>query len=68
MNSKYFKIFAVSFLSLGHIWMAKASADELTYQESQTIDIKLLPGEYWWGGLSVDGDRMPHGGTTVTQA
>ena len=44
--------------------MATASADELTYQESQTIDIKLLPGEYWWGGLSVDGYRMPYGGTT----
>jgi alpha-glucosidase len=64
MNSKYFKIFAVLFFSFGYVWIAPVSADELTYQESQTIDIKLLPGEYWWGGLSVDGYRMPYDGTT----
>ena len=45
MNTKYFNIFAVLFLSFGHVWITTASADELTYQESQTIDIKLLPGE-----------------------
>jgi hypothetical protein len=22
------------------------------------------PGEYWWGGLSVDGYRMPYGEAT----
>ena len=61
MNSKYFKIFAVLFFSFGYVWIAPVSADELSYQELQTIDIELLPGEYWWGGLSVDGYRMPYG-------
>ena len=64
MNSNYYKIFAFLFLSIAQAWLATASADELTYQESQTIDIELLPGEYWWGGLSVDGYRMPYGEAT----
>jgi hypothetical protein len=44
MNSKYFKIFAVLFFSFGYVWIAPVSADELSYQELQTIDIELLPG------------------------
>src|SRR5687767_5340612 len=27
----------------------------------QGLTIKLLPGEYWWGGLVHDGVMMPYG-------
>ena len=29
------------------------------------IEIKLLPGEYWWGGLARHGDQMPFGQATT---
>jgi alpha-glucosidase len=29
------------------------------------IELKLEPGEFWWGGLSVDGPRMPYGKTPL---
>lgn len=35
-------------------------ASETTYAKSETIRIELLPGEFWWGGLSVDGHLMPY--------
>src|SRR5215475_415113 len=28
------------------------------------IDVRLLPGERWWGGQVVDGHEMPFGGAT----
>jgi alpha-glucosidase (family GH31 glycosyl hydrolase) len=28
---------------------------------AKRVEIRLEPGEYWWGGLSVDGPRMPYG-------
>ena len=36
------------------------SATETVHPEAQTIELELLPGEYWWGGLSVDGYLMPY--------
>lgn len=32
---------------------------ETSLPDSKCIEIKLLPGEYWWGGLARDGDKMP---------
>jgi alpha-glucosidase (family GH31 glycosyl hydrolase) len=29
------------------------------------VELKLEPGEFWWGGLSVDGPRMPYGETRL---
>lgn len=29
------------------------------------VEFKLEPGEFWWGGLSVDGPRMPYGETNL---
>jgi hypothetical protein len=29
------------------------------------VELKLEPGEFWWGGLSVDGPRMPYGEATL---
>ncbi|WP_231571424.1 hypothetical protein [Gordoniibacillus kamchatkensis] len=28
----------------------------------KSVEIKLLPGEVWWGGAVHDGTRMPYGG------
>ena len=28
---------------------------------SKSVELKLEPGEYWWGGMSVDGPQMPYG-------
>jgi len=28
------------------------------------LELKSPPGEYWWGGLSVDGNQMPYSGDT----
>ena len=64
MNTNCYKILALLLLSIAQALLATASAGELTYQESETIDIELLPDEYWWGGLSVDGYRMPYGEAT----
>ena len=33
----------------------------------QRVELKLEPGEYWWGGLSVDGPRMPYGEATLSR-
>jgi alpha-glucosidase (family GH31 glycosyl hydrolase) len=37
-----------------------AAAKETVYEKTQTVTIELESGEYWWGGLSVDGYRMPY--------
>ena len=41
MNTNCYKILAFT-SQLLRLWLATASADELTYQESETIDIELL--------------------------
>ena len=29
------------------------------------VELKIEPGEYWWGGLTVDGPSMPYGETAI---
>ena len=60
MNTKHLNFLAALFLVVTAAWIAPVSATEVTYPQSQTIELELLPGEYWWGGLSVDGYRMPY--------
>ena len=60
MNTKHLHFLAALFLVVSAAWIAPVSATEVTYPQSQTIELELLPGEYWWGGLSVDGYRMPY--------
>jgi alpha-glucosidase (family GH31 glycosyl hydrolase) len=40
------------------------AAPERVYLETEEVQLELLPGEYWWGGLSVDGHQMPYDATT----
>jgi alpha-glucosidase (family GH31 glycosyl hydrolase) len=35
--------------------------------DNGSLDIRLEPGECWWGGLSVDGSRMPYGDATLVR-
>ena len=64
MILKYLKS-PVTFLSVViFAVLAQLNASELTYSQSETIELELLPGECWWGGLSVDGYRMPYGEAT----
>ncbi|MEO0414038.1 MAG: glycoside hydrolase family 31 protein [Verrucomicrobiota bacterium] len=39
--------------------MGSSKADETVHEKSESVTIELLPKEHWWGGLSVDGHRMP---------
>lgn len=47
--------------------VAFLSATEKNFPKGETIEIELLPGEFWWGGLSVDGYLMPFGEETELQ-
>ncbi len=60
MISKYSKASLVCFSAIIFTFLAPLAASELTYSQSETIELELLPGECWWGGLSVDGYRMPY--------
>ena len=40
------------------------SAAETVYPSSETILLELEANEFWWGGLSVDGHKMPYDADT----
>ena len=41
-----------------------AGSDPVHSEKAPTaIELKLEAGEFWWGGMSVDGPRMPYGAT-----
>jgi len=44
--------------------LAHLSASEIIYKASDDFQLQLLPDEYWWGGLSVDGHKMPYNAET----
>ena len=40
----------------------------MTSQEPDTLRLKILKNEYWWGGLSAFGNEMPYdAGTSLTR-
>lgn len=43
------------------------AAPETVHPKGESIRIELIPGEFWWGGLSVDGPLMPFGEETNLQ-
>lgn len=43
------------------MWWALVGA---AFGADPPIEIRIAPGEYWWGGLSVHGPLMPFSGTT----
>ena len=67
LTSKHKQIFAAILLGTAGTLTALASGKEVVHPESETIELRLLPGEYWWGGLSVDGYLMPYGEGTELQ-
>ncbi|NBB79563.1 MAG: glycoside hydrolase [Verrucomicrobia bacterium] len=44
--------------------MAMGASTEVAHPKGESIQIELLSGELWWGGLSVDGHHMPFGEET----
>ncbi len=44
-----------------------AAPVEVTHAKGEGIELKLLPDEHWWGGLSVDGHYMPYTKDTELQ-
>lgn len=60
MQAKHLKTIGFLPLSLCSFLLVSASGAETAYPESEAIQLELLPGEHWWGGLSVDGFRMPY--------
>jgi len=51
----------IAMLSAGLIGLCGAmnSADAAKYE----VELETGQGEFWWGGLSVDGDKMPYSGS-----
>ena len=61
-------IFLYLLIAVQSALAAVATAEiETIYPEADTVNIELLPGEYWWGGFSVDGYHMPFGKESVIE-
>ena len=37
---------------------------QTNYKQEEIYKTQILENEYWWGGLSVDGIKMPYSDTT----
>jgi alpha-glucosidase (family GH31 glycosyl hydrolase) len=48
-------------LAFYFLLLSVAAAETTT----RRAEFKIEPGEYWWGGLSVDGRQMPYGETVL---
>ena len=60
MKPKFFSFLALLLFSTLGFGMDSESRTEYEYAPSETVELELLPGEFWWGGLSVDGYLMPY--------
>lgn len=60
MQLKIHKPFALVLVLITAPLAVQVAAKETVHSGSGKILIELLPGEYWWGGLSVDGPLMPY--------
>ena len=63
IHNKSLKPFTALVL-VGIFLLASLSAKEVTYNASEDFQLELLPNECWWGGLSVDGHKMPYDAET----
>ncbi|NBB78389.1 MAG: glycoside hydrolase [Verrucomicrobia bacterium] len=61
MQKKYKTPLVVLLFLLVTQWVVVAASSETAHPVGENIRIPLLPEEYWWGGLSVDGFHMPFG-------
>lgn len=43
---------------------SEAATPQISHDAGKEFAIELLPGEFWWGGLSADGHLMPFGQNT----
>lgn len=64
MKPKFFSFLALLLFSTLGFGMDSESRTEYEYAPSETVALELLPAEFWWGGLSVDGYLMPYNAQT----
>jgi alpha-glucosidase (family GH31 glycosyl hydrolase) len=60
-------LLSLSLLSLSAPFLPHASAnpsESMQSEANQTLEFTLLPGENWYGGFNVDGQRMPFNAST----
>lgn len=60
MKSQCLKFIALVILLTGGPLTSRGSKTGTAHPEPEPIQLELLPGEFWWGGLSVDGYLMPY--------